>query len=165
MVTAPTTAIIYNRDDLFIPFIGALTGATMLLIVTSFILALLSTGYSRNIIYFYHFQKCIGAMFTILVSSYSHKNVVTLISEIDVGSCSIRLRSWKLVHKYFYPLQTITLTFVFTLIWLLYGFLLAAVVMVAVGLQVSCDELEAIAGPQGLDDPNLCLPLATGLSE
>lgn len=83
MVTAPTTAIIYNRDDLFIPFIGALTGATMLLIVTSFILALLSTGYSRNIIYFYHFQKCIGAMFTILVSSYSHKNVVTLISEID----------------------------------------------------------------------------------
>ena len=49
--------------------------------------------------------------------------------------------------------------------WLLYGFLLTAVVMVVIGLQVACDEIEAIAGPQGLDDPNLCLPLATGLSE
>ncbi|XP_065898414.1 uncharacterized protein [Dysidea avara] len=114
-----------NVDNLFIPFVGALSGLTTLPMVMSFILALLSTGYSRNIIYFYHFEKCIGATFTIL---------------------------------------TITMTFVFTLIWLLYGFLLTAVVMVAIGLQIACDELEAIAGPQGLDDPNLCLPLATGLN-
>ena len=58
----------YNRDNLFIPFVGALSGLTTLPMVMSFILALLSTGYSRNIIYFYHFEKCIGATFTILVS-------------------------------------------------------------------------------------------------
>jgi len=57
-----------NRDNLFIPYVGALSGLTMLSVVMSFILALLSTGYARNIVYFYHFQKCIGATFTIMVS-------------------------------------------------------------------------------------------------
>ena len=56
------------RDNLLIPIIGMLSGVTLLPILLAFILALLSTGYSRDILYFYHIAKCIGATFTVMVS-------------------------------------------------------------------------------------------------
>jgi len=72
VVCAPTaiteTTVFCNRDNLFIPFVSALCGLTVLPVVMSFILALLSTGYARNVIYFYHFQKCTGVIFTMMVS-------------------------------------------------------------------------------------------------
>lgn len=65
----------------------------------------------------------------------------------------------------FYLLQTIALTFIFFLLWTIYGFLASGVVVIYVELMLSCNKLEATAGPLGLNNPHLCLPLATGLSE
>ena len=65
----------------------------------------------------------------------------------------------------FHLLQTIALTIVFFLTWTIYGFLASGVMVIYVELMLSCDKLEDVAGPLGLNDPYLCLPLATGLSE
>ena len=65
----------------------------------------------------------------------------------------------------FYLSQTMALTFIFFLIWTIYGFMTSGIVVIYVELILSCDKLEDTAGPLGLNDPHLCLPLATGLSE
>ena len=65
----------------------------------------------------------------------------------------------------FHLLQTIALTLIFFLMWTIYGFLASGVVVIYIELMLSCDKLEYVAGPLGLNDPYLCLPLATGLSE
>ena len=65
----------------------------------------------------------------------------------------------------FHLLQTIALTMILFLMWTIYGFLASGVVVIYIELMLSCDKLEDVAGPLGLNDPYLCLPLATGLSE
>ena len=134
---------------MFIPVVSALCGVTLLPIILAFILAMLSTGYSRDILYFYHITKCTGALFTTTVS--------TSVVDDDLVIYNISML--------FYLLQTIVLTFIFFLIWTLYGFLASGIVVIYVELILSCEKLEDIAGPLGLSDPHLCLPLATGLSE
>lgn len=57
------------------------------------------------------------------------------------------------------------MTLIFFLTWTVYGFLASGIVVIYVELMLSCDKLEDTAGPLGLNDPHLCLPLATGLSE
>ena len=57
----------YYRDNLFAPIISGLSGITLLPIILSFILAMLSSGYSRDILYSYHITKCSGATFTAVV--------------------------------------------------------------------------------------------------
>ena len=57
----------YYRDNLFAPIISGLSGVTLLPIILSFMLAMLSSGYSRDILYSYHITKCSGATFTIMV--------------------------------------------------------------------------------------------------
>ena len=80
---------------------------------------------------------------------------------------SFDLHHWYVVITtiVFHLLQTISLTFIFFLVWTVYGFLASGIVVIYVGLVLSCDKLEDTAGPLGLNDPHLCLPLATGLSE
>lgn len=65
---------------MFIPVISALCGVTLLPIILAFILAMLSTGYSRDILYFYHITKCTGALFTTTVSTRVVNNDIDKIS-------------------------------------------------------------------------------------
>ena len=68
LYNVPQFLSVYYRDGLFTPVICALSGMTFLPIILAFILAVLSTGYSRDILYFYHITKCVGGMFTVSVS-------------------------------------------------------------------------------------------------